>query len=128
MQRTSAIGAVILFGAVALVSVGALGAQHMKEAGAQGMGMPDANSPQMRQLQHNMMKLHDLMHQIRDAKTPQEREKLEAQQRELMQSQMRMMMPMMKPMMMQNMGGMQGGQGGMMGGPGMGGGMQDRHK
>lgn len=60
-----------------------------------------AVSPQM---QENMMKMHDLMHKIRDTQDPQERGKL-------MQEHMQMMQEHMK-----TMGGMMGG--GMMG-PGM---------
>lgn len=98
----------VLFSGLTFTSLAVLGAQHMNEAGAQGGRMPGMSQAQMQQMQQGMIKMHDLMHQIQNAKTPAERQRLQQQHMQAMQSHMQMMM--------QGMGGMHGGQGGMMGG------------
>ena len=58
---------------------------------------------QMRMMQDNMLKMHELMHKIMQARDPKEREQLMQEHRQMMQEHMKMM---------------GGGKGGMMG-PGM---------
>ena len=78
-------------------------------------GMPGMDPARMREMQSSMMKMHELMHQIQNAKTPTERENLQKQHMQMMQSHMQAMMPMMMQMR-GGRDGMMGGQGGMSGG------------
>lgn len=66
-----------------------------------------------RQMQDQMLKMHDLMHRIQASKDPAEREKLRQEHARLMNEQMQMMMSMMM--------GNQGKMGHGMNGGGMGG-------
>ncbi len=68
-------------------------------------GTPDKDK-QLRMMQEHMLKMHEMMHKIMDAKSPQEKERLMKEQRDMMAQHMDMMRGMM--------GGM---------GPGMGPGM-----
>lgn len=103
--------------------------EHVKPATSQQPAMsPAAQDNAMKSMQQNMQKMHDLMHRINNAKTPAERDRLNMEQRQIMQSNMQSMMPMMMQMMggmggmggMGNSGGMSGGMGGMNAMPGMG--------
>lgn len=67
-------------------------------------GMP------MAMMQENMMKMHDLMHRIRDSQDPKERDKLMQEHMQIMQENMKMMQGMMGGGMMGD-----GANGGMMG-------------
>jgi TolA-binding protein len=67
------------------------------------------SAKQMRAMQENMIKMHEQMHKIMDAKDPAERERLMEEQRKTMQGQMKQMKEM------------HGGMGGMMGHDKMGG-------
>ncbi|MEK8089133.1 copper-binding protein [Thermithiobacillus plumbiphilus] len=76
-----------------------------KSGNMSGMNMDQ----HLRQMQDNMIKMHEFMHQIENAKTPQEKERLKAEQREVMRKNM-MGMKQMKSGMegMGGMGNMQG--------------------
>ena len=75
-----------------------------KAAVGKEAGMP------MAMMQENMLKMHDLMHRIRDTQDPQEREKLMQEQMRMMQENMKMMHGMKGCNMMGD-----GAKGGMMG-------------
>lgn len=107
MKHNATTLALVLVSGLTLASGTVFAAQHMKEAGTSGGGMSGTNPAKMQQMQQGMMKMHDLMHQIQTAKTPEERQKLQQEHMKVMQSQMQMMMPMM----MHGMGGMMGGHG-----------------
>lgn len=63
---------------------------------------PEAMDPQrMSKMQESMLKMHDLMHRLQAAKSPEERQKLQQEHLQLMQAHMKEMMPMM----MHGMGG-----------------------
>lgn len=93
--------------------------------GQQPAMSPASQENAMKGMQENMQKMHDLMHRVSNAKTPAERDRLNLEQRKVMQSNMQSMMPMMMQMMggmggMGNSGGMSGGMDGMSGMSGMG--------
>jgi hypothetical protein len=72
-------------------------------------GMSEEQMDQrIRSMQEHMLKIHDLMHQIRDAKDEKERERLKEEQRKLMKAHHRMMQQHMQQMM-QHSGQMQHG-------------------
>ena len=88
-----------------------------KDAKPKGVGMP------MGKMQDNMLKMHEQMHKIMQAKDPRERERLMQEHLKTMQENMKMMGGMMGGGMM-GPGMMRGGDGtGMLGGGLMGGGM-----
>lgn len=100
--------------------------EPVKPATSQQSAMsPASQENAMKGMQENMQKMHDLMHRVSNAKTPAERDRLNLEQRQVMQSNMQSMMPMMMQMMggmggMGNSGGMSGGMDGMSGMSGMG--------
>lgn len=120
--------------AAAASAIGAMsGFVYAADSATPTMGQQSAMSPAaqdnaMKGMQENMQKMHDLMHRISTAKTSAERDRLNLEQRQLMQSNMQSMMPMMMQMMggmggmggMGNSSGMSGGMGGMNAMPGMG--------
>ncbi|MCR4301055.1 MAG: hypothetical protein NUV51_05545 [Sulfuricaulis sp.] len=75
-----------------------------KAPGGKEAGMP------MAMMQKNMMKMHDMMHRIHNAKDAKEREKLMQEHGQIMQENMKMMQGMMGGGMMGD-----GAKGGMMG-------------
>ena len=105
MKRILSTSIIAIFAAITLNITSALSADKEPKSMSGAMAM---NPQQMQQMQQSMLKMHDLMHQIQAAKTPEERQKLKQQHLQMMQAHTQMMMPMM----MQGMGG----QGGMMGG------------
>lgn len=96
MKRILSTSIIAIFAAIVLNVTSALSAD--KESKPMG-GATAMNPQQMQQMQQSMMKMHDLMHQIQAAKTPEERQKLQQQHMQLMQAHMQMMM--------QGMGGQQ---------------------
>lgn len=92
----------IVLSVTVLASPGAWSAKHSMENNAKGhtpvAGAPSMEMARMREVQNSMMKMHDLMHQMQNAKTPAEREKLQQQHMQLLQSHLHMMMPMMQGM------------------------------
>ncbi len=52
-------------------------------------GSQDAMDKQMQEMQDHMLKMHDLMHRIREAKDPQEIQRLKQEQLSLMKAHMR---------------------------------------
>ncbi|MBI3545094.1 MAG: hypothetical protein HY081_00655 [Gammaproteobacteria bacterium] len=63
---------------------------------APSAGMTEKNkSMPMAKMQENMLRMHELMHKIMDAKNPQEREQLMQEHAKMMQSSMSMMQGMM---------------------------------
>lgn len=63
---------------------------------ASTMAMTGKDKPmQMEKMQENMLRMHELMHKIMDAKDPQERERLMQEHATMMQDNMRMMHGMM---------------------------------
>ncbi|TAN50402.1 MAG: hypothetical protein EPN21_09060 [Methylococcaceae bacterium] len=67
--------------------------------GMMGMMGGGMNDQHMRQMQDQMLKMHDMMHQIRDAKNDAERNRLKDEQLKLMKEHHDNMMQMMMPMM-----------------------------
>lgn len=57
--------------------------------------MEKGKSTPMGRMQENMLRMHDQMHKIMDAKTPQEREQLMQEHSQMMEQSMRMMQGMM---------------------------------
>lgn len=87
--------AVAMIAAAALSSVAAFADNMQKaQAGTAAAGMPDKDQ-QARMMQEHMLKMHEQMHKIMDAKSPQEREKLMQEQRDTMRQHMDMMSGMM---------------------------------
>ena len=64
--------------------------KHMKSPAA---GM-DMDQEQMKKMQENMLRMHEQMHKIMDAKSPQEREQLMQAHAKMMQDGMQMMKSM----------------------------------
>lgn len=88
----------LIVSTAASFAVAADKAMDPKSPNADGMGAMSMNPEQMQQMQQSMIKMHDLMHKIQKAKTPQERERLQRQHMHMMRSQMQTMMPMMQDM------------------------------
>lgn len=71
-------------------------AQDVHHAGMDKKPMTDKDQQmQMGKMQDNMLRMHEQMHKIMDAKDPQERERLKQEQLKMMQDNMQMMQGMM---------------------------------
>jgi hypothetical protein len=112
----AATAAVLMF---SIPQVYAVDEHHPDKPGAPAKAAPskdtkvpagkEAGMP-MAMMQEHMMKMHDLMHRIRDTQDPKEREKLMQEQMRMMQENMKMMHDMKGCNMMGD-----GAKGGMMG-------------
>lgn len=65
---------------------------HHPEKDKKGTAMTEKDkSMQMGMMQENMLRMHEQMHKIMDAKTPEERERLMQEHSKMMQTSMQMM-------------------------------------
>lgn len=72
--------------------VWAADAHHPAAAKPPATAMPDKDEAmQMRKMQENMLRMHEQMHKILQAKDPKERDKLMQEHAKMMQDNMRMM-------------------------------------
>lgn len=70
-----------------------------KQMGQQSMtGNMQMDQQQMKEMQQHMLKLHDQMHKIREAKSESDRKQLEQQHLKMMQDHMQKMMVMKQKM------------------------------
>lgn len=84
-------------------------AHHPEKAKKPAATTPEKGQPmQMGMMQDNMLRMHEQMHKIMDAKTPEERERLMQEHSKMMQDNMQMMQGMMGGKMGGGMKGMNG--------------------
>lgn len=80
---------------------------HAGDVKKPATGMTEqGNQMQMGKMQVNMLKMHEQMHKIMDAKNPQDRERLMQEHAKMMQDNMQMMQGMMDGKMGGDMKGM----------------------